>query len=134
MHDRVPENYPPLPDIFLDNITHIPWAFQVTECIILALSVMFTMILLFHKHRLVIFKRFAAITGSVFLLRCFTMFVTSLSVPGIHLDCSVQGHTTIEEKVKRAFNIFIYLGLSINGVQTCGDYMCVVFFCCCCCN
>lgn len=31
--------------------------------------------------------------------------------------------TTIEQKVKHATNIIMGLGLHINGVTTCGDYM-----------
>lgn len=32
-------------------------------------------------------RRMFAMSGTVFMLRCITMFITSLSVPGKHLDC-----------------------------------------------
>lgn len=53
VHDRVPdmERYPPLPDIFLDNVPYIPWAFQACEVIAVCQSVVWCLILLFHKHR-----------------------------------------------------------------------------------
>jgi hypothetical protein len=72
VHDRVPDPhmYPPLPDIFLDMIPPIDWAFEICELIILFLGTVFFINLLFHKHRLVILKRFCAIAGTVFFLRC----------------------------------------------------------------
>lgn len=58
VHDRVPdmEKYPPLPDIFLDNVPYIPWAFQACEVIGLFLGSIWCVILVFHKHRCVCFS------------------------------------------------------------------------------
>ena len=90
VHDRVPDmkKYPPLPDIVLDNVPLIPWAFKMCEVTALILAAVLSAVLFFHKHRVIILRRIAALCGTVFLLRCVTMFVTSLSVPGIHLECS----------------------------------------------
>ncbi|XP_078730726.1 sphingomyelin synthase-related protein 1 isoform X2 [Lampetra fluviatilis] len=90
VHDRVPdmETYPPLPDIFLDNVPRIPWAFAMTEVCGLILTTIWSSVLVFHKHRSILLRRMFSLIGTVFLLRCVTMFVTSLSVPGVHLQCS----------------------------------------------
>ncbi|VDM23026.1 unnamed protein product [Wuchereria bancrofti] len=92
VHDRVPDmkTYPPLPDIVLDNLPLIPWAFQVCEGIAVFLALLWFTILFFHKHRVVIMRRMFSLVGTVFLLRCVTMLITSLSVPGPHLECRSQ--------------------------------------------
>lgn len=121
VHDRVPdmEKYPPLPDIFLDNVPYIPWAFDMCEITACVLGIIWLTILVFHKHRwvscqsrdielllreiivmkwffdddfsrFILLRRMFALFGSVFLLRCITMLITSLSVPGRHLDCKAR--------------------------------------------
>ena len=46
-----PKLFPPLPDLFLDNVTQIPWAFAVTEKIILIEMVTLLIVVALHRHR-----------------------------------------------------------------------------------
>jgi hypothetical protein len=128
VHERTPDPtiYLPLPDFILDNIERIPIAFKLAEVCATILSVILASVLLFHQHRMIIGRRICAIIGTVFLLRCATMFITSLSVPGKHLtNCAktMQKNTSYEEKLATAWNITKGFGMSIAGVHTCGDYM-----------
>jgi len=125
VHDRVPDmnKYPPLPDIILDNVPHIPWAFEMTEVTGMALFSIWILVILFHKHRFIIARRFFSIAGTIFLLRCVTMLITSLSVPGVHLDCKPRPYGTWANRLYNAYIIWSGAGLSVQGVRTCGDYM-----------
>jgi hypothetical protein len=48
----------------LDAIPHIPWAFALSEYLIMALIIIFGIILATHRHRAVIFRRFCLIYGN----------------------------------------------------------------------
>jgi len=122
---RVPDmkQYPPLPDLVLSNMPLIPWAFKFCEMIMLIMGVFLLTVIVFHKHRVVILRRMFSLAGTVFLIRCFTMLITSLSVPGIHLECQAGKYGDLKDHIRRAFDIWIHMGMSIQGVRTCGDYM-----------
>ena len=51
--EKLPDKkqYPPLPDIYLDNFAVIPWAYKVSESVILSLLALMGVIFVFHKHR-----------------------------------------------------------------------------------
>ncbi|KAG9341133.1 hypothetical protein JZ751_019887 [Albula glossodonta] len=125
VHDRVPDmqTYPPLPDIFLDSVPRIPWAFAMAEACGLILCFFWFLVLLLHKHRSILMRRLCSLMGTVFMLRCVTMFVTSLSVPGQHLQCSAKMYGDIWAKLQRALVIWSGFGMTLTGVHTCGDYM-----------
>ncbi|XP_049866093.1 ceramide phosphoethanolamine synthase-like [Pectinophora gossypiella] len=131
VHDKVPDmkKYPPLPDLFLDNVPHIPWAFDMCEITGSLLMAIWLTVLLFHKHRFIILRRFFALAGTVFLLRCFTMLITSLSVPGSHLKCEPRSYPPADDltvwgrRLRQAYDIWSGAGMSVRGVRTCGDYM-----------
>ena len=46
-----PKNFPPLPDLILDNLEQIPWAFAVTEKIIITEMTTLILVILLHRHR-----------------------------------------------------------------------------------
>lgn len=124
VHERVPDmrKYPPLPDIFLDNMPYVPWAFEVCEMIGIILVAMWCIVLFFHKHRFILMRRLFSLMGTVFLLRCVTMLITSLSVPGVHLQCEAK-YSNVWAKMKRTLEIATGFGMTLQGVRTCGDYM-----------
>lgn len=125
VHDRVPDmqKYPPLPDLILDNVPLIPWAFFASEAIGIALLTIVFIILTFHKYRMIIFRRMCSLGGTIFLLRSITMLITSLSVPGDHIECKAARYGSLENKLYGAWNILSGVGLYASGVRTCGDYM-----------
>ncbi|XP_057362013.1 sphingomyelin synthase-related protein 1 isoform X2 [Manis pentadactyla] len=105
------------------NVPRIPWAFAMTEVCGMILCYIWLLVLLLHKHRSILLRRLCSLMGTVFLLRCFTMFVTSLSVPGQHLQCTGKIYGSVWEKLHRAFAIWSGFGMTLTGVHTCGDYM-----------
>lgn len=120
-HDRVPDmkTYPPLPDIVLDNIPLIPWAFELCEVCAVVLGSMWLIVLVFHKHRLILIRRMCALSGTIFILRAFTMYVTSMSVPGVHLECNSS--VTSANHYHSSFGIFKLFSCikTILWFQTC---------------
>ncbi|XP_016381362.1 sphingomyelin synthase-related protein 1 [Sinocyclocheilus rhinocerous] len=87
VHERVPDmrTYPPLPDIFLDSVPRIPWAFAMAEACGVILCSVWLLVLLLHKH------------------------------------CEIYGG--MWAKLQRAVAIWSGFGMTLTGVQTCGDYM-----------
>ncbi|XP_019411634.1 PREDICTED: sphingomyelin synthase-related protein 1 [Crocodylus porosus] len=125
VHERVPDmqTYPPLPDIFLDSLQKL---FKKNLFSLFSLCNIICILLFFFPifpPRSILLRRLCSLMGTVFLLRCITMFVTSLSVPGQHLQCSGKLYGNMWAKLQRAFAIWSGFGMTLTGVHTCGDYM-----------
>nr|XP_022327960.1 sphingomyelin synthase-related protein 1-like isoform X2 [Crassostrea virginica] len=123
--EKLPDKkqYPPLPDIYLDNFAVIPWAYKVSESVILSLLALMGVIFVFHKHRWVVLRRTLVIAGSIYILRCVCVTVTNLPMPEKHYKCDRMVFQDTWSKFQRILVVYSGMGMKIGGMKTCGDYM-----------
>lgn len=123
-HERVPD-IQPLPDIVLDNIQYQPWGLDVSEVLLMANTLTAVLVVLFHSHRCIIFRRIWLILGILYYFRALTMTVTVLPKADKYYECLPrQNETTPLMYLQRVIMIISGGGLSINGKHVfCGDYI-----------
>ncbi|XP_034245360.1 phosphatidylcholine:ceramide cholinephosphotransferase 2-like isoform X2 [Thrips palmi] len=127
VHERVPDKktYGPLPDIFFELFPKVPWALTVSEIIIVVSTNVTFLVLLFHKHRFIVFRRLFLMMSLLYLMRSVTMFVTVLPMSDPTYYCSPKANeTTPWLLTTRVWQLMSGFGLTINGKQTyCGDFI-----------
>ncbi|XP_017293175.1 phosphatidylcholine:ceramide cholinephosphotransferase 2 [Kryptolebias marmoratus] len=126
VHERVPpkESNPPLPDKFFDYIDRVKWAFTVTEVNGIVLLTIWLIQLVFFKHRSIAMRRFLFLIGTLYLYRCVTMYVTTLPVPGMHMNCAPKLQGDTQAKIQRVLRLISGGGLSMtNSHLLCGDFL-----------
>ncbi|CAL4144058.1 unnamed protein product [Meganyctiphanes norvegica] len=123
-HERVPEQ-PPLPDVTLDSINIQEWGLDVSEILIIVFVYSCFIVVMFHKHSWIIFRRIFLLMGLLYFYRSITMYVTVLPVANPNYFCSPKANTTsVVLVLKRVAQLLSGFGLSINGQHTfCGDYI-----------
>lgn len=126
-HERVPDRgtYGPLPDIVLDNIQTFDWALDFSEYIIIVSINSVSILLLFHRHRFIVFRRLFLIIALLYLYRAVTMYITVLPISSRTYHCDRKmTYITYTELFKRILKLMSGLGLSINGKHVyCGDFI-----------
>jgi len=123
-HDRVPQ-YPPLPDIFLDNFPYQTWGLPTSEYMIIISVWTSAVIVIFHKHRTIVARRICLLVGLHYLYRSVTFFVTVLPKPDASFNCAPQlNNTSVLVVLERFITLATGFGLTINGNYVyCGDYI-----------
>ncbi|KAK7129462.1 hypothetical protein R3I94_017617 [Phoxinus phoxinus] len=126
IHERVPDKSvsPPLPDKFFDYVPRVEWAFSVTEVNGMILVAVWFIQWLFLKHRAIVGRRFFFLQGMLYLYRMVTMYITTLPVPSMHMECAPKLHGDSHGKIKRVLQLVSGGGLSITGSHLmCGDFL-----------
>lgn len=125
VHNQVPLNDPPLPDVILDNVPEIDPALNVSEYIIVFNVISCIVCMIFHKHRFIIMRRIFLLMSLLYMYRAVTMFVTVLPLANRTYPCAPEtNQTSVVEVLKRVIKMSAGFGLSINGDQIyCGDFI-----------
>ncbi|XP_016420952.1 phosphatidylcholine:ceramide cholinephosphotransferase 2-like [Sinocyclocheilus rhinocerous] len=126
VHERVPDKSvsPPLPDKFFDYVPRVEWAFSVTEVNGMILVALWFIQWLFLKHRAIVGRRFFFLQGMLYLYRMVTMYITTLPVPSMHMDCAPKLYGDSHGKIERVLQLVSGGGLSITGSHLmCGDFL-----------
>ena len=76
-HDRHPASEP-LPDIVLDIIQYQHWGLDVSEYLLMISTLTAIVVVIFHKHRLIVLRRIWFLLGVLYYYRALTFFVTVL--------------------------------------------------------
>ena len=125
IHERMPD-YDPLPDVILDHVRYREWGLSISEYLIVSNMVLAALVVIFHRHRMVVFRRIFIILGLLYFYRSITMSITALPKPDPSYPCAPKlNHTiTFSELMSRVIVIAAGGGLSIAGTQPyCGDFI-----------
>jgi len=132
VHERVPINTKPLPDLGFDLFPRIDWVLNISEYIIMGEFTSVIIMIILHKYRQLLIRRLSLIIGTLYIFRGICMISTVFPVANDKYYCAPQLNKT--EPVSKAefagvifqrvFFMFWGMGLSINGKHNyCGDYM-----------
>merc|ERR1711899_123706 len=128
VHDRVPFEYDPLPDVILDNVKYQHWGLDASEILLMTLVWTTVLITIFHKHRFIVYRRIFLIGGLHYFYRAITMALTVLPVADKKYRediCQPQSNQTSAFVMgQRVLKLISGMGLAINGKHVyCGDYI-----------
>ncbi|KAI1298482.1 Phosphatidylcholine:ceramide cholinephosphotransferase 1 [Halotydeus destructor] len=137
IHDRVPMDTDPLPDISFKVLPYSSWTSQITEYIMIGQVSAVIFLLVFHSYRTILIRRICLIYGLLYLYRAICMIPTGVPLTDRNKYCSPQlfnysDPETIDISavkyvgiiLSRTGSMIFTLGLNINGERSyCGDYL-----------
>ena len=72
VHERMPDD-PPLPDVILDHMNYRDWGLRCSEYLIVTNMLLAGLTVLFHRHRMIVFRRIFIMMGLLYFYRSITL-------------------------------------------------------------
>ncbi|EYC04176.1 hypothetical protein Y032_0089g2264 [Ancylostoma ceylanicum] len=122
IHERVPRDTPPLPDLWFSWFPEVRGAIRITEYIMLILVVNTLVIIVTHQHRWVVSRRvfFCAALSYCFRALCITIF--QVPVPSVHTYCAPKTNGSFYIVSARVARMFWSAGIEqLRPRELCGD-------------
>lgn len=131
IHERVPADELPLPDILFDVLPFWSGAIRLVEVYMTFLMVMIILLVIFHRNGYRIAQRYCVTNGVAYWLRALCMCATSLSVPegkwsrcAPKMAANVSTYGFVRTIIKRSLLYIPSLGSqSVSSENFCGDYL-----------
>uniref|UniRef100_A0A0N5BJ40 PAP2_C domain-containing protein n=1 Tax=Strongyloides papillosus TaxID=174720 RepID=A0A0N5BJ40_STREA len=122
VHDRVPLDQPPLPDIFFELFPEIPGAIEITEIIMLFIVISAIIVMVFHKYRWVVLRRVFCCAGISYIFRAICIFMLQVPVPSKNTYCAPQMESSLSNIINRVISTFWSAGIeALRPRVLCGD-------------
>lgn len=94
VHERVPIKTPPLPDLGFDLFPRVDWVLNISEYIIMGEFSLVILMIVLHKYRQLLLRRFCLIIGTLYIFRGICMISTVFPVANDKYYCAPQLNKT----------------------------------------
>lgn len=94
VHERVPTDTKPLPDLGFDIFPRVDWVLNISEYIIMAEFSLVIIIIVLHKYRQLLLRRFCLIVGTLYIFRGICMISTVFPVANDNYYCAPKLNQT----------------------------------------
>uniref|UniRef100_A0A0N4ZLR2 PAP2_C domain-containing protein n=1 Tax=Parastrongyloides trichosuri TaxID=131310 RepID=A0A0N4ZLR2_PARTI len=122
VHDRVPVDRTPLPDIFFSLFPEIPEAIEITEFILLLFVLNTLVVIVIHQDRWIIARRLFFCFGLSYIIRAICIAMIQVPVPSTKTYCAPQMESSFSVLLKRVLSTFWSAGIeAVRPRVLCGD-------------
>ncbi|CAJ0931909.1 unnamed protein product, partial [Mesorhabditis belari] len=88
IHERVPRNVDPLPDLWFSWFPEVQGAIRITEYIMLILVINAMVIVVCHQYRWIVARRVFLCAGLSYVFRAFCVTIFQVPVPSVNTYCA----------------------------------------------
>lgn len=123
IHERVPTDAAPLPDVWFSVFPEYTPAIKITETLIVITVVLSMIACMLHERRWAILRRGFFIAAWVYLGRAICITITQVPVPSRKTYCGPKvNHSSFALIVQRVATMMSGLGMELHrGRELCGD-------------
>ncbi|CEF70821.1 Sphingomyelin synthase-like domain-containing protein [Strongyloides ratti] len=124
VHDRVPRNYEPLPDLFFSIFPEIPETIRITEFIMLFMVINALGVIYFHQHRWIVGRRVFLCIAISYIFRAICICLLQVPVPSKNTYCAPQEISSFSVVSRRVITTFWSAGIEFLRPRIlCGDLL-----------
>uniref|UniRef100_A0A914BX21 Sphingomyelin synthase-like domain-containing protein n=1 Tax=Acrobeloides nanus TaxID=290746 RepID=A0A914BX21_9BILA len=122
IHDRVPRQVEPLPDLWFSIFPEVRGAIHVTEYIMLFLVVNALIVVICHQHRWIVMRRVFFCAALAYAFRAICITLLQVPVPSKNTYCAPKGDGSLATTAERIVRTFWSAGIEqLRPRELCGD-------------